>query len=276
MLLSQDHNQNRWLKGTFWPMVLVSGLLHAGLLWLPTPADNKLAKSTEEKKVIPGPKVVRLGNLANKTNQSKSPPKVRVPRPKITPPLNRSARPVLSLKPKTAPSKPEETPEKPQKAAIASPTPVPSLSPSPAPQSSPEADTKDYSQEFGELADAFKGTAQSSAIDATGLPRPSFNGIAQFFFVNAQQFMDDVNAEPQFLPQIADFQFREQQTPDEVYQELEKTLQDKGFQFQQVGTYAKGSLYEVKKGSTTHYISISKAKSSSVFVTWKEKPPAPS
>jgi hypothetical protein len=249
-------------------MLVCSALLHLGVLWIPTPAEKVTQKIEEkEQKVVPGPKVVRLGDLAKKT-ATRSKPKAIAPRPKALVPRARLAQPILSLKPKT-----QQPIAKPAKVAAA-PTPVltptPSVSPTPSPQASPE-DTGDYSQEFGDIAQSFKQTATSSAVEATGLPRPAFKGIAQFFFANAQQFMEDWNAAPELLSEIEDFQFREQETPDEVLRAVEQNF--KGFKFTKVGPFANGDLYEVKKGSTKLFVSISPAKASSVFVVWKQKPP---
>lgn len=270
--ISLRGDRKRWLQGTFWPMLLCSVLLHLGVLWVPTPAE-KVTKKPEEKeqKVVPGPKVIRLGDLAKKT-AARPKPKTIAPRPKALVSRAQPAQPVLSLKPKTQQPIAKQPVAKPPKVAAA-PTPVatptPSASPAPSPEASPE-DTGDYSQEFGDIARSFKQTATSSAVEATGLPRPAFKGIAQFFFANAPQFMDDWNATPQLLPEIEDFQFREQETPDEVLKAVEQNF--KGFKFTKVGPFANGDLYEVKKGSTRLFVSISPAKASSVFVVWKQKP----
>jgi hypothetical protein len=260
-------DRKNWMPGPFGLMLVCSGLLHLGVLWMPTPTENITKKPEEkEQKVVPGPKVVRLGDLAKKT-ATRPKPRAIAPRPKALIPRPRPAQSVLSLKPKTQQPIAKQPAAKPSKVAAA-PTPIPSVSPTPSPQA-PE-DTADYSQEFGDIARTFKQTATSSAVEATGLPRPAFRGIAQFFFANAQQFMDDWNAAPELLPEIEDFQFREQETPDEVLQAVEQSF--KGYKFTKVGSYANGDLYEVKKGGTKLFVSISPAKASSVFVIWKQKP----
>jgi hypothetical protein len=270
---SLSGDRKRWLQSTFWPMLVCSALLHLGVLWIPTPAE-KVTQKTEEKeqKVVPGPKVVRLGDLAKKT-ATRPNPKAIAPRSKALVPRARPARPVLSLSPKTQqPVAKQPIAQLPKVAAAPTPkpTPTPFVSPTPSPQSPPE-DTGDYSQEFGDIARSFKQTATSSAVEATGLPRPAFKGIAQFFFANAEQFMNDWGSTPQPLPEIEDFQFREQETPDEVLKVVEQNF--KGYMFTRVSGFANGDLYEVKKGSTKLFVSISPAKASSVFVIWKQKPP---
>jgi hypothetical protein len=268
---SPSSDRKRWFKGLFPLMLIFSTLLHLGLLWIPTPAEKITQKpEKKEQKTVPGPKVVRLGDLAKKT-ATRPKPKAIVPRSKALIPRARPVQPVLALKPKTQQTVVAKQPivKPPKVAAAPTPIPTPTPSASPSPQASP-GDTGDYSQEFGDIARSFKGTATSSAVEATGLPRPALKEIAQFFFVNAQQFMDDWNAAPQLLPEIEDFQFREQETPDEVLKAVEQNF--KGYKFTKVGDFAKGSLFEVQKGSTKLFVSISPAKASSVFVVWKQKP----
>lgn len=269
---SLSGDRKNWVKNPFWPMLLFSTLLHLGVLWIPTPAE-KITKKPEEKaqKVVPGPKVVRLGDLVQKT-ATRPKPRTLVPLAKPLIPRTRSNQPVLSLKPKSEQQKSKSPVASMQKKATATPTPTPtpSSSPTPSPQPTPE-DSGDYSQEFGDIARSFKQTSASSAVEVTGLPRAAFTGIANSFFVNAQQFMDDWDAKPELLPEIEDLQFREQETPDEVFKAIQQNF--KGFKFTRVGSYAKGDLYEVKKGSTKLFVSISPAKASSVFVIWKQKPP---
>jgi hypothetical protein len=295
-ILSDPRQQESLLsqmKVFYRPMVLASLLLHTIVLFVPTGEDSKKLVAAKTGDEVPV-KITQMPRLKKPKPVRKTIIRPKRPRPPRVVP--RVAKPVIIPKPpgkKVVPPavEPTATPS-PQPSATApptvepSPTPSPSATPSPSdtPQTNVDPVTQEFAAPLGTLAkevDAVGGTGatQKEYLWKQEIPAGPLD------FEDPTPFFEDVNAEkgkPGVISYIYLSPLRED--AETFYTEqLAALYTSSGFSSQNVGTYAGGPVYEVKKGAETRFFSIvrggSKSLGSNTFqqtglivVIWKQSP----
>lgn len=120
-----------------------------------------------------------------------------------------------------------------------------------------------------------QGIGQVDAVEGQGIPYFLFEQPEQFFTAESLQASEATGQDPVPLVGIDDILWASRQRPEQVY----RSLQDQfaGFTFTEQPEYGGGTLYAVKKGNTTRYISLVRAtdKTATFVVLWKQDPHQP-
>ncbi len=252
------------------PMLVISLAVHGAVLAVRLPAEPPPPPEPEPS---PSPTLSRITSLTPPAPKPKASSK-----PKPQPSRSRSVSSVGSTIAPAAP-KPQPSPFATQPSATPTPTPA---SPEPlTPEASPTASLAE--PETGtpaEAADEFlgqlqQGIGQVDAVEGQGTPYFLFEQPEQFFTAESLQASEATGQDPTPLAGIEDILWASRQRPEQVYTSLQD--QFAGFTFTEQPEYGGSTLYAVKKGNTTRYISLVRAtdKTATFVVIWKQDPHQP-
>ncbi|NJK42081.1 MAG: hypothetical protein HC934_13510 [Acaryochloridaceae cyanobacterium SU_2_1] len=260
-------------------MLLLSALLHIGLLAIPIASDQQ-TKLPEDPKTDALTKTVSLNKPQKAGNsKSRSKPKQKVKtKPRTTPrvpprpsPAYQPVRPspVASQSPVVSPSPPE------QKSANNSPD-----------TDANEKDSSEQDSKFAELQNqfvtqVFEELTASGGNESFGTAPSDFPQPEAFFTPASIAAYNPADGAIDLLPGIINApRYHERVSPADLYPIVQSISAFQGFQFEQIGEYGGGPLYAAKKGKSVYYINLVKVArlgkgSFLVFWEWNPlKPPA--